>query len=188
MLDNLQNDFLRSLLATPRTCPTPSVMWETGTMIMENRIIKKKLLFYHHLLHLSQGSLAWQICQVQTKLALPGLVQECKELIKIMELPNVEHCSQLQLKQAVNKAMKTKNKNDLLDIMTRKNYKKIDLEEMKLEKFELKPYIAKLDLNAARTKFAIRTKMTKAKLNYKNDPANKNSLWMCHDCQSVTEM
>ena len=111
MLDNLQNDFLRSLLATPRTCPTPSLMWETGTMTMENRIIKKKLLFYHHLLHLPQGSLAWQICQVQTKLALPGLVQECKELLKNMELPNVEHCSQLQWKQAVNKAMKTKNKN-----------------------------------------------------------------------------
>jgi hypothetical protein len=37
MLDNLQNDFLRSLLATPRTCPTPFRMWETGTMTMENR-------------------------------------------------------------------------------------------------------------------------------------------------------
>ena len=185
MLDNLQNEFLRSLLATPRTCPTPSLMWETGTMTMENRIIKNKLLFYHHLLHLPQGSLAWQICQVQTKLALPGLVQECKELLKNMELSNVEHCSQPQWKQAVNKAMKIKNRNDLLEIMARKSYKKIDLEELKSEKFELKPYMSELNLNAARTKFAIRTKMTKTKLNYKNDPSNKNSLWMCDDCQSV---
>ena len=90
-----------------------------------------------------------------------------------MELSNVEHCSQPQWKQAVNKAMKIKNRNDLLEIMARKSYKKIDLEELKSEKFELKPYMSKLDLNAARTKFAIRTKMTKTKLNYKNDPQTR---------------
>ena len=78
-----------------------------------------------------------------------------------------------------------KNKSDLLEIMARKSYKKIDLEELKSDKFGLKPYMSKLDLNDARTKLAIRTKMTKTKSNYKNDPSNKNSLWMCDDCQSV---
>ena len=37
--------------------------------------------------------------------------------------------------------------------------------------------VSKLNMSEARTKFAIRTKMTKSvKLNYKNDPVNKNSL------------
>jgi hypothetical protein len=75
-----------------------------------------------------------------------------------MELPNVEHCSQLQWKQAVNKAMKIRKKMIFFEIMARKDYNKIDLEGMKLENSELKPYMAKLDLNAARTKFSIRTK------------------------------
>ena len=29
-IDDLQNQFLVNLLANPRTCPTPSLMWETG--------------------------------------------------------------------------------------------------------------------------------------------------------------
>ena len=31
ILDSLQNQFLRSLLATPRGSPTPALHWETGT-------------------------------------------------------------------------------------------------------------------------------------------------------------
>ena len=58
MLDNVQNDFLRKLLSTPITCPTPSLMWETGTANMSNTIPKKKLNLYHHILHLSRNSLA----------------------------------------------------------------------------------------------------------------------------------
>ena len=76
---------------------------------MENKIMKKQLLFYHHLLHLSEDSLAWQICQVQTKLALPGLVQECESLISSLELLSVADCSQLQWKKEVNKTLLTKN-------------------------------------------------------------------------------
>ena len=39
VLDSLQNQFLRSLLATPRGNPTPALLWETGTPTMENRIL-----------------------------------------------------------------------------------------------------------------------------------------------------
>lgn len=84
LLEDLHCQFFRNILATPRTCPTPSFAIGTGTLSMENKIIKKKLLFYHHL---SEDSFAWQICQVQTKLALPGLVQECESLISTSELP-----------------------------------------------------------------------------------------------------
>ena len=153
---------------------------------MMNKIIKKKLLFYHHILHLPHDSLAWQIYDVQTKLALPGLIQECEEMLNKMELPKANDCTQLQWKTAVKKAIKMKSRNDLLEVIDEKEYKKINLDELKKEKFEIKPYMCKLNLQSARTKFAIRTKMTKTvKLNYKNDPSNKNKLWMCDDCSSV---
>ena len=186
LLDNLQNEFLRHLLATPRTCPTPSLMWETGTITMENKILKKKLLFYHHLLHLPQDSLAWQIGQTQLKLELPGLLQECKMFAKEMELPVVQQCTKYQWKTMVNKKVKTKNKNDLLELIVKKNYKKLDIDQLNTEEFEMKPYMTKLNMHAARTKFAIRTKMVKTvKLNYKNDPCNKRSMWQCDDCSSI---
>ena len=41
-------------------------------------------------------------------------------------------------------------------------------------------------MQAARTKFALGTKMTKTiKLNSKNDPVNKKTLWKCNDCSSI---
>ena len=74
----------------------------------------------------------------------------------------------------------------MLETIARSDYKKLDLEELKAENFERKDYISKLNMSEARTKFAIRTKMTKSvKLNYKNDPVNKNSLWKCEDCSYV---
>ena len=96
MLDDLQNKFLRSQLETPRTCPTPALLWEIGMMSMENRIIKKKLNFFHHLLHLPQDCLAWEVAQLQAKLSLPGLVEERTTLIKMMELPDPGSCTKLQ--------------------------------------------------------------------------------------------
>lgn len=186
MLDDLQNQFLVNLLATPRTCPTPSLMWETGTISMGNKIIKKKLLFYHHLLHLSEESLSWEVAQIQSNLALPGLISECAALVCDMELPEAMSCSKLQWKKAVNEKTRKKNRNDILDNIESKNYKKLNLEELKTEEFERKPYLTKLNMQAARTKFALRTRMTKTvKLNYKNDPANKKSLWKCNDCSSI---
>ena len=65
LLENLQLEFLRNLLDTPATCPKPSLLWETGTITMNNKIKKKKLLFYHHLKQLPHQSLAWEIEDIQ---------------------------------------------------------------------------------------------------------------------------
>ena len=70
--------------------------------------------------------------------------------------------------------------------MEKKNYKKIDIDELRQEKFEMKKYMSQLTMHWARTKFALRTKMTKkVRMNYKNDPANKKTLWKCDDCSSL---
>ena len=60
VLDGLQNQFLRGLLATPKGSPTPSLLWETGTPTMENRVLKRKLLFIHHLINLEEDNQAHQ--------------------------------------------------------------------------------------------------------------------------------
>lgn len=186
MLDNIQNEFLRNLLDTPRTCPTPSLMWETGTSTMTNRIIKKKLIFYHHLTHLSEDSLAWQVGQIQLKLDLPGLLQECKELETELSLPDTLKCTKNQWKNIVNKKVREKNKNDLIEMIRIKEYKKVDANLLKNENFEAKSYMKNLSIQNARTKFAIRTKMVRTvKLNYKNDPSNKRTMWECNDCNSI---
>ena len=114
VLENIQNQFLKSILNTPRTCPTPSLLWETGTITMENKIIKKKLLFFYHLLHLPEESLAWEIAQVQANLSLPGLLMECKSLSKNIDLPEALSCTKIQWKKLVLKRINEKNRNDVL--------------------------------------------------------------------------
>ena len=78
-LENLQKDFYRCLLAVGSGCPIPSLYWETGGMMMKYRILKKKLLFLHHLATLPCDTLAREIFEVQVKLALPGLVKGCQD-------------------------------------------------------------------------------------------------------------
>ena len=136
MLENLQVEFLQNLLdalftlRTPRTGPIPFLLWETGTSTMENRILKSKLLLYHHLTHLPHDSLAWEIAQIQNELHLPGLIQECKQNIEELKLPEAEMCSKFQWKNAIKKKMKEKNKSDLLRQVRNKEYKKINVQEM----------------------------------------------------------
>ena len=77
-LEKMQNLFLRSLLAVGSGCPTAALYSETGTILIEYRILMKKLLFLHHVVSLNEGSLAREVYEVQSKLKLPGLVEECQ--------------------------------------------------------------------------------------------------------------
>ena len=95
LLENLQLEFLRNLLDTPVTCPKQSLLWETGTITMNNKIKKKKLLFYHHLKQLPHQSLAWEIGDIQESLKFPGLINECKDFIKVLGLPEPSSCTKL---------------------------------------------------------------------------------------------
>ena len=77
------------------------------------------------------------------------------------------------------------NKESLLDKM-KTYYKKLNHYELDSEKFELKPYMTKLDMNQARLKFRIRSCMTRTvKMNFASDPGYKNQLWSCSHCPNV---
>ena len=73
-LDNLQNMFYRYLLATPRSCPIPALLWETGGLIMEHRIAKKKLIFYNHLVNLPVDTQSYEVANLQATLSYPSLI------------------------------------------------------------------------------------------------------------------
>ena len=81
--------------------------------------------------------------------------------------------------------MKTKNTNDLISKM-KSGYKKIDHKLMAGENFELKPYFKNLHISQARTKFRLRSFMTKTvKLNFASDKKFAADLWTCWHCPMV---
>ena len=53
-LEDIQNSLYRNLLDVPYTTPKASLIWEVGGMQMKYRIMKSKLLFMNHILHLDK--------------------------------------------------------------------------------------------------------------------------------------
>ena len=181
ILEEIQLKFLRNILATPITCPQPALLWDTGCLSMEQRIAQKKLLFYHHLVSLPDDSLASQVASVQEHLGFPGLVHECKKLMKSYSLSNIRSYSKQQWKCIVRKAVLIANRNDLLE--KAKNYKKIDDHTMSQEQSTLKPYFRELNVPDARLYFAVRSKMTKTvQMNYKGVDKFRKNHWKCVKC------
>ena len=112
VLENIQLMFYRNLFATPRTCPVPALLWETGGMLMELRIDKKKLVFFHHIFNLPEKSLAKEIAETQIKYNYPGLVTECLMLMKKYNLQKLNKKN--NGKKILDKAFKEHNKRKLL--------------------------------------------------------------------------
>ena len=75
-LETIQLSFLRSILGVGSGCPTVLLYSETGTLLMEFRILQKKLLFLHHLYNLPDTALAREVLAVQSEQGLPGIVDE----------------------------------------------------------------------------------------------------------------
>ena len=186
-LEGLQIQFLRALFATPSSTPTPALCWETGTLTMANRIAKKKLLFFHHLLNLEPDTLAYEVAAIQSEMGYPGLIKECNELTAELRLEDIrsKKMSKLQWKKAVNSAILEKNCTDLLGIIA-KNYKKLDYRKLSEEKFEMKEYIKTNKIQDSRTLFQAKSKMMRSvKMNYKNHPEYLKTNWSCSGCSLV---
>ena len=76
ILEEIQASVYRKLLDVPKSCPSPSLIWDFGSKLMKYRIMERKLNFLHHLLNLSPESLAHQILKIQIENQSEGLVSE----------------------------------------------------------------------------------------------------------------
>ena len=143
-LEKVQLKFYRTILSIGTGCPIPIIYWDTGGMLMKYRIIKRKLLFFHHLATMSSESLAKEIFDVQKELNIPGLVSECNNILIEAGVQDVEKYSKSQWKSVVNRLCRKLNEDDLLEQM--KKYKKLEYSELKHEHCEIKNYLVNLNL------------------------------------------
>ena len=184
-LENLQVHFLKCLFAVGSGCPLPSLLWESGSLLMEFRILKKKLLFLHHLRNLPGDSLAKEVLEIQTKFGLPGIEQECSEFLAHFGIHDLSLYSKAQFKKVVNTKINELNKSKLIQIVKTKNYKKIDHELMSDANFSLQPYLKSLNVAEARLHFKIQCKMVPTiKMNFQSDAKFTSELWACGSCLS----
>ena len=180
-LENLQKKFYKCLFAVGSGCPTPALYLETGGMLMEYRILKKKLLFLHHLATLPDDALAREVYDVQRKLALPGLFQECQEFLVKFGITKPEKFTKNQWKSLVKNKIAEMNKNDILEQL--KPLKKMKHEDYANQKFERKSYMSSLNIAEARMRFKLNAQMTPTiKMNFPSDKVFTRQMWTCSGC------
>ena len=75
------------------------------------------------------------------------------------------------------------NKNDILQQIVKEGYKKVDIQTMKDDSFNLKPYMKELNVFDARMKFKLNSFMTPTvKMNFQSDSEFARELWTCPGC------
>ena len=108
--------------------------------------------------HLDIGSLASEFYNLQVKYYFPGLVNECRTLLKGYKLPNIINANLDFTK-------------DTWKNMVKKAIKKKSEENMSLRN--------------ARMMFRIRSSMTDVKMNKKSDKKYASELWKCDLCKNL---
>ena len=183
-LESLQYEFLRCLLAVGSGCPVPLLLWETGTILMEFRILQKKLLFMHHLTNLPDSSLAKEVFCIQTKMELPGIAQDCADFLSRFGLYDLNLYSKEQFKKLVKEKIYELNRCKLLNSIKEKKYKKVDLKSLEKETFKTKDYFKELNVNDSRVRFKIASEMLPSiKMNFQSDKKFTADCWTCDGCR-----
>ena len=182
-LENLQLSFVRCLLGVGTGCPTPYLYSETGILLMELRILQRKLMFLHHIHNLPETSLAREILTVQSQLDLPGLELECRESLRTFGLQDLSLFSKQQFKRLVKVKINELNRFKIIELADSRNYKKIDLDKFACDNFGLKKYFHTLNVPDARLRFEITSHMTPSvKMNFQSDRLYTKKLWAFEGC------
>ena len=176
----IQKRFLKHLLGVGSGCPTPALYWETGILRMKWRILKSKLLFYHHLLSLPSNSLANEVLRVQEELELPGLVSECKAFLVQHRIPNALTFNKMQWKKMIKAKINELNEAELIEQSLA--YKKINYSGKKLVR---QGYISEMRADDGRTMFKLQTNMMPSvQMNFMSNTEYTKNLWTCTGCNA----
>ena len=149
-LSKLQNLFLSTLLQAQKA-PIFSLHWELGVTIIPLRILKEKLLLYHHISCLPENSLSLQILKIQERLNFSNLRDEIKTFLNEFEIVDVTAFSKNSWKKFVSEKIVEKNRLILLEMA--KDLKKVDYLSVACENYGIKEYFSDLSLDLARIKF-----------------------------------
>ena len=152
ILEKLQNLFLNNLLGV-FNCPVPLMLWDLSVLSIHLRVLKEKLILYHHIVCLPEDALAHQVLVVQQNLQLPSILDEIVQFLNKHEINDVRNYSKRDWKFLIKQKIHFENREFLIESSQR--YKKIDYLSLASEEYGLKDYFSELDLPKPRIKFRV---------------------------------
>ena len=182
-LTKIQNLFLNMLLGVYK-CPAMLMYWDLKILTVPLRILKMKLLLFHHISCLPTSTLAAQVMTIQQQLSLPGLNLEVKNWLMQHQIINVAHYTKKEWKNLVNGKIHDDNRKFL--ISWSKKYKKIDTLSLECEDYKMKDYFYELTLSDSRLKFRERSGcLNTCRVSFPSDRKNLEALYQCYHCSQL---
>ena len=181
-LEKLQLKHLRVSLAVGTGTPIPLLYSQTGTMTMQSRVMKMKLIMLHHVASLPENTLAHACYEAMVNHDLPvGLAAECAPLLNEFGISDIKKYTKIQFKRIIKKKMREYDKKMIVEMS--KKYKKIDQSSFPEDDFCMKPYFKSLPVDSARWKFRIFSHMTPLAMNQKSRKKYRERGWLCLGCK-----
>jgi hypothetical protein len=187
-LNSLQQWFLRLVLQVGPGAPLASLGWETGTIDMQLRVWKKKLLLVLHLRGLGEGTLAGRVYREQVAKGWPGLAKEAKVICQKL---GIEDCNTANLtttldkihyKKLVKEAVIKKNESILRGLAEGKR----KCLKIMNGKYGKKNYISESLIGDVRKWYRTRVGLLPFAGNYSHDRRFARTEWMCR-CAEAKE-
>ena len=183
VLNDIFNQFYRSILRISKGCPKVNLYWQTGSYLPQNLILKNKLNFVHHLSNLPEQCLAKEVYRIQEVSSFPSLFQEVGEHLANLGITTPEGISKRTWKQKIERYIFNRNKEDLIGMAT--NGKKVNSKDLLDDSFCRKPYFYQLDIEAARYRFRISSLLVHTiRGNYSGKYRKKNEPLTCPSCRN----
>ena len=185
LLDKVQLKYLRLVTGVGTGCPKPVLFYHTGTLSMFHRILKRKIMFLHHVANLPLGCLARSVYDKQCLLNL-GLVREMAPFLQEFGIENIQSYSKYQFQKLIKTKIWNRNKLQLLD-QSRK-YKKISPEILSQEEFGVHKYFRTLTVSQSRLRFRLHARMTpRVAMCFKSDRRFMEMGYQCLGCREAGE-
>ena len=178
LCNSIQNFYWKIILKLPNSVPKLALKCETNMVDILWRVWEEKCLLLNRIKSLPDGSLAKQIYLEAESRGWPGLGQEVRQICEAIGIPDLN--KNLIRKTDIQKAIRTSHYKDMMSQFegSRK------LEDIRHDNFRrLQEYFNDKNLEKARLKFKIRTKMLeKIPGNFKNLYKNQENGLKCKFC------
>ena len=154
LCDDLQNFFWRVMLKVPESCPKLALLCEPKMTDFKWRIYEEKCMLLLQIKCLEEGSLAKIIYEEAELNSWPGLGKDVRQICLDIGIPDL-NCN-IMTKQDIKKAIQHSHYEHMMQLFEGSS-KLHDIKEDDFRSMQL--YFNDKNLESARTKFKIRTKM-----------------------------
>jgi hypothetical protein len=178
LCNKIQDFYWKTILKVPDSCPKLALRCETFMKNMKWRIWEQKCLLVIRVQNLEEGSLAKQIHEQAEENDWPGLGRETRQICQELQIPDIN--KNRILKEHLQQAIQKSHHEDMMSQFV--HSKKLqDIKESDFSDFQ--PYFHDKNIENARTKFKIRSKMLEnIPGNFKNKFKNIENCLQCIFC------